>query len=107
MGRFSHFHRDFETNGKQHFTGASILGQMECIEELDQNRHDEHYLHQVQQVNTVCFRGAQWTNGVFSHRNRGHWGEHVYPGAPVRDGALSHMDPSKSPNIGDRLVEFD
>lgn len=108
MGRFSHFQRDYESSGKQHFTGANILGQMEGIEELDQNRHDEHYLHQVQQVNTVCFRGAQWTNGVFSHRNRGHWGNHVYPGVlPVRDGALSHMDPSESPKVGDRLVEFD
>lgn len=108
MGRFSNFHRDFEAGSDDHFPGASILRSMENIEELDQNRHDEHYLHQVQQINTVCFRGAQWTNGVFSHRNRGHWGNHVYPGVlPVRDGAISHMDPQQSPKIGDTMVEFD
>jgi hypothetical protein len=108
MGRFSNTQRDFEAGSAEHFPGASILSRMENIEELDQNRHDETFLHQVQQVNTVCFRGAQWTNGVFSHRNRGHWGNHVYPGVlPVRDGALSHMDPSQSPKVGDRLVEFD
>ena len=88
--------------------GAGALASMERIDELDQNRNDDHYLHQVQHVNTVCFRGAQWTNGIFSDRNRGHWGDSVYPGVlKVRDGALAHMDPSQAPTIGDRMVEFD
>lgn len=108
MGRFPGQLRDFEAADEPHFPGAGALASMERIDELDQNRNDDHYLHQVQHVNTVCFRGAQWTNGIFSDRNRGHWGEAVYPGVlPVRDGALAHMDPSRAPKIGDRMVEFD
>lgn len=108
MGRFPGQLRDFEAADEPHFPGAGALASMERIDELDQNRNDDHYLHQVQHVNTVCFRGAQWTNGVFSDRNRGHWGEAVYPGVlPVRDGALAHMDPSRAPKVGDRMVEFD
>ena len=108
MGRFPGQLRDFEAADEPHFSGAGALASMERIDELDQNRNDDHYLHQVQHVNTVCFRGAQWTNGIFSDRNRGHWGEAVYPGVlPVRDGALAHMDPARAPKIGDRMVEFD
>lgn len=108
MGRFPGQLRDFESSEEPHFPGAGALASMERIEELDQNRNDDHYLHQVQHVNTVCFRGAQWTNGIFSDRNRGHWGDSVYPGVlKVRDGALAHMDPSQAPTIGDRMVEFD
>ena len=108
MGRFPGQLRDFESSEEPHFPGAGALASMERIDELDQNRNDDHYLHQVQHVNTVCFRGAQWTNGIFSDRNRGHWGDSVYPGVlKVRDGALAHMDPSQAPTIGDRMVEFD
>ena len=103
-GRFAGVHRDFEAGDRHHFTGADALGGLEFIEELDQNRSDDAYLHQVQQVNTVCFRGAQYTNGTFTNSGRGHWGTPYAGVLPVRDGALMYMDPSKEPKKGDQIV---
>ncbi len=103
-GRFAGVHRDFEAGDRSHFTGADALGAIESIEELDQNRTDEAYLHQVQHVNTVCFRGAQYTNGKFTHHGKGHWGTPYAGVLPVRDGALMYMDPSKEPQKGDQIV---
>lgn len=103
-GRFAGTHRDFEKSDLPHFTGADALGAIESIEELDQNRTDEAYLHQVQHVNTVCFRGAQYTNGKFTHHGKGHWGTPYAGVLPVRDGALMYMDPSKEPQKGDQIV---
>ena len=103
-GRFAGTHRDFERGDRAHFTGADALGAIESIEELDQNRTDEAYLHQVQHVNTVCFRGAQYTNGKFTHHGKGHWGTPYAGVLPVRDGALMYMDPSKEPQKGDQIV---
>lgn len=103
-GRFAGCHRDYERGDLPHFTGADALGRIEGVEELDQNRSDEAYLHQVQQVNTVCFRGAQYTNGTFTHQGKGHWGTPYAGVLPVRDGALMYMDPSKEPKKGDQIV---
>ena len=103
-GRFAGCHRDYERGDLAHFTGADALGRIEGVEELDQNRSDEAYLHQVQQVNTVCFRGAQYTNGTFTHQGKGHWGTPYAGVLPVRDGALMYMDPSKEPKKGDQIV---
>lgn len=103
-GRFAGCHRDFEKGDLPHFTGADALGVLECIEELDQNRTDEAFLHQVQHINTVCFRGAQYTNGTFTHHGKGHWGTPYAGVLPVRDGALMYMDPSKEPQKGDQIV---
>jgi hypothetical protein len=103
-GRFAGVHRDFEKNDRPHFSGADALSVLESIEELDQNRTDEAYLHQVQHVNTVCFRGAQYTNGKFTHHGKGHWGTPYAGVLPVRDGALMYMDPSKEPQKGDQIV---
>ena len=103
-GRFAGCHRDFEKGDRPHFSGADALGVLESIEELDQNRTDEAYLHQVQHVNTVCFRGAQYTNGTFTHQGKGHWGTPYAGVLPVRDGALMYMDPSKEPQKGDKIV---
>ena len=82
--------------------GADALGSLEFIDELDQNRADDAYLHQVQQVNTVCFRGAQYTNGTFTHTGKGHWvlRTRVCLCVMVR----SCMDPSKEPKKGDQVV---
>lgn len=103
-GRFAGSHRDYEKGGESHFTGADALSAMESIEELDQNRTDEAYLHQVQHINTVCFRGAQYTNGKFTHHGKGHWGTPYAGVLPVRDGALMYMDPAKEPQKGDEIV---
>ena len=103
-GRFAGVHRDYEPDDELHFRGADVLGGLEFIEELDQNRTDEAYLHQVQQVNTVCFRGAQYTNGTFTHTGKGHWGTPYAGVLPVRDGAIMYMDPSKEPKKGDQVV---
>ena len=103
-GRFAGVHRDYEQGDGSHFSGAAALGCLESIEELDQNRSDDAYLHQVQQVNTVCFRGSQYTNGVFTHSGKGHWGTPYSGVLPVRDGALMYMDPSKEPKKGDAIV---
>lgn len=103
-GRFAGVHRDFEKGDRPHFSGADALSVLESIEELDQNRTDESYLHQVQHVNTVCFRGAQYTNGKFTHHGKGHWGTPYAGVLPVRDGALMYMDPSKEPQKGDQIV---
>jgi hypothetical protein len=103
-GRFAGCHRDFEKGDLPHFTGADALSVLESIEELDQNRTDEAYLHQVQHVNTVCFRGAQYTNGTFTNHGKGHWGTPYAGVLPVRDGALMYMDPSKEPQKGDQIV---
>lgn len=103
-GRFAGAHRDYEPDDELHFEGADALGSLESIEELDQNRSDEAYLHQVQQVNTVCFRGAQYTNGTFSHQGKGHWGTPYAGVLPVRDGAIMYMDPNKEPKKGDQVV---
>ena len=103
-GRFAGVHRDYEAGDVPHFSGAEALGALESIEELDQNRNDEAFLHQVQQVNTVCFRGAQYTNGTFTHQGKGHWGTPYAGVLPVRDGALMYMDPSKEPSKGDVIV---
>lgn len=103
-GRFAGVHRDYEAGDSPHFSGADLLGSLEHIEELDQNRSDDAYLHQVQQVNTVCFRGAQYTNGVFTHQGKGHWGTPYAGVLPVRDGAIMYMDPSKEPKKGDVIV---
>ena len=103
-GRFAGAHRDYEPDDALHFEGADALGSLEFIDELDQNRADEAYLHQVQQVNTVCFRGAQYTNGTFTHTGRGHWGTPYAGVLPVRDGAIMYMDPSKEPKKGDQVV---
>jgi hypothetical protein len=103
-GRFAGVHRDYEAGDASHFTGADALGVLESIEELDQNRSDEAYLHQVQQVNTVCFRGAQYTNGTFTHQGKGHWGTPYAGVLPVRDGAMMYMDSSKAPSKGDTIV---
>lgn len=103
-GRFAGAHRDYEPSDELHFEGADALGSLEYIEELDQNRSDDAYLHQVQQVNTVCFRGAQYTNGTFTHQGKGHWGTPYAGVLPVRDGAVMYMDPSKEPKKGDTVV---
>ena len=103
-GRFAGAHRDFEKSELAHFSGADALSATESIEELDQNRTDEAYLHQVQHVNTVCFRGAQYTNGTFTNHGKGHWGTPYAGVLPVRDGALMYMDPSKEPQKGDKIV---
>ena len=103
-GRFAGVHRDYEPNDSVHFSGADLLGALESVDELDQNRSDSAYLHQVQQVNTVCFRGAQYTNGVFTHMGRGHWGTPYAGVLPVRDGALMYMDPTKEPKKGDVIM---
>ena len=103
-GRFAGVHRDYEQGDDNHFAGSDALGGLEFIEELDQNRSDDAYLHQVQQVNTVCFRGAQYSNGVFTHQGKGHWGTPYAGVLPVRDGALMYMDPSKEPKKGDLIV---
>ena len=103
-GRFAGAHRDYEPDDALHFEGADALGSLEFIEELDQNRADDAYLHQVQQVNTVCFRGAQYTNGTFTHTGKGHWGTPYAGVLPVRDGAVMYMDPSKEPKKGDQVV---
>jgi hypothetical protein len=103
-GRFAGAHRDYEPDDELHFSGADVLGGLEFIEELDQNRTDDAYLHQVQQVNTVCFRGAQYTNGTFTHTGKGHWGTPYAGVLPVRDGAVMYMDPSKEPKKGDQVV---
>jgi hypothetical protein len=103
-GRFAGAHRDYEPSDELHFEGADALGSLEYIEELDQNRGDDAYLHQVQQVNTVCFRGAQYTNGTFTHQGKGHWGTPYAGVLPVRDGAVMYMDPSKEPKKGDQVV---
>ncbi len=103
-GRFAGVHRDYEEGDLPHFTGADALGVLESIEELDQNRSDDAYLHQVQQVNTVCFRGAQYTNGTFTHHGKGHWGTPYAGVLPVRDGAIMYMDPAKEPSKGDKIV---
>ena len=103
LGRFALEHRDYES-GQEHYQGARILSQMAGINELDQNRDDSTYLHQVQHINTTVFRGAQYTNGVFSHRNQGHWGDMVYAGVlPVKDGVMAHADTSRAPKKGDRI----
>ena len=103
-GRFAGQLRDFEAGSDEHFPGASILASLEQIDELDQNRDDEEYLHQVQHVNTVCFRGAQYTNGVFTHTGKGHWGTPYSGVLPVRDGAIMYMDPEREPRRGDKIV---
>jgi len=103
-GRFAGAHRDYEPSDELHFEGADALGSLEYIDELDQNRGDEAYLHQVQQVNTVCFRGAQYTNGTFTHQGKGHWGTPYAGVLPVRDGAIMYMDPNKEPKKGDQVV---
>ena len=103
-GRFAGAHRDYEPDDALHFEGADALGGLEFIDELDQNRADDAYLHQVQQVNTVCFRGAQYTNGTFTHTGKGHWGTPYAGVLPVRDGAVMYMDPSKEPKKGDQVV---
>ena len=103
-GRFAGAHRDYEPDDELHFEGADALGSLESIDELDQNRGDDAYLHQVQQVNTVCFRGAQYTNGTFTHQGKGHWGTPYAGVLPVRDGAIMYMDPSKEPKKGDQVV---
>lgn len=103
-GRFAGAHRDYEPDDELHFEGADALGSLESVDELDQNRGDEAYLHQVQQVNTVCFRGAQYTNGTFTHQGKGHWGTPYAGVLPVRDGAIMYMDPNKEPKKGDQVV---
>lgn len=103
-GRFAGAHRDYEPDDEMHFAGADVLGGLESIDELDQNRGDEAFLHQVQQVNTVCFRGAQYTNGTFTHMGKGHWGTPYAGVLPVRDGAIMYMDPNKEPKKGDQVV---
>jgi hypothetical protein len=103
-GRFAAPYRDYEAGSQEHFPGATVLASLERIEELDQNRLDEEYLHQVQHINTICFRGAQYTNGVFSHTGRGHWGTPYAGVLPVRDGAMMYMDPDREPKKGDRIV---
>jgi len=103
-GRFAGAHRDYEPDDALHFEGADALGSLEYIDELDQNRADEAFIHQVQQVNTVCFRGAQYTNGTFTTQGKGHWGTPYAGVLPVRDGALMYMDPSKEPRKGDQVV---
>lgn len=103
-GRFAGTHRDYEPDDAAHFEGADVLAGLEFIEELDQNRTDDAYLHQVQQVNTVCFRGAQYTNGTFTNTGKGHWGTPYAGVLPVRDGALMYMDPNKEPKKGDQVV---
>jgi hypothetical protein len=103
-GRFAGAHRDYEPDDAAHFEGADALAGLEFIEELDQNRTDDAYLHQVQQVNTVCFRGAQYTNGTFTHQGKGHWGTPYAGVLPVRDGAIMYMDPNKEPKKGDQVV---
>ncbi len=103
-GRFAGVHRDYEAGDSVHFSGADALGSLESVEELDQNRSDSAFLHQVQHVNTVCFRGAQYTNGVFTHMGKGHWGTPYAGVLPVRDGAIMYMDPAKEPKKGDVIV---
>jgi hypothetical protein len=103
-GRFAGVHRDYEAGDESHFTGADALGVLESIDELDQNRSDDAYLHQVQQVNTVCFRGSQFTNGTFTHHGKGHWGTPYAGVLPVRDGAMMYMNPEKAPSKGDTIV---
>ena len=103
-GRFSGQHRDFEAGPDEHFPNAAVLASLEQIEELDQNRDDGEYLHQVQHVNTVCFRGAQYTNGIFTHTGKGHWGTPYSGVLPVRDGAIMYMDPDREPRRGDKIV---
>ena len=103
-GRFAGAQRDYEPDDGLHFAGADVLGSLESIDELDQNRGDEAFLHQVQQVNTVCFRGAQYTNGTFTHQGKGHWGTPYAGVLPVRDGAIMYMDPNKEPKKGDQVV---
>jgi len=103
-GRFAGVHRDYEAGDSVHFSGADALGSLESVEELDQNRSDTAYLHQVQNINTVCFRGAQYTNGTFTHMGKGHWGTPYAGVLPVRDGAIMYMDPAKEPKKGDVVV---
>ena len=103
-GRFAGVHRDYEADDSAHFSGADTLGSLESVEELDQNRSDSAFLHQVQHVNTVCFRGAQYTNGTFDTMGKGHWGTPYAGVLPVRDGALMYMDPTKEPRKGDVIV---
>ena len=82
--------------------GADALGAIESIEELDQNRTDR-ALHQVQHVNTVCFRGAQYTNGKFTTTVRD-IGVHPTLVCSCAWWCLMYMDPSKEPQKGDQIV---
>jgi hypothetical protein len=103
-GRFAAPYRDYEAGSQEHFPGAFVLSSLERIDELDQNRLDDEYLHQVQHINTICFRGAQYTNGIFTNTGRGHWGTPYAGVLPVRDGAMMYMDPDREPKKGDRIV---
>ena len=73
-GRFAGAHRDYEPDDALHFEGADALASLEFIEELDQNRTDDAYLHQVQQVNTVCFTRKSTPTEPLLIRGKGHWG---------------------------------
>lgn len=103
MGRFSSQFRDFDT-GARHYPGADELRLLANIPDLEHSRNDSEFLQTVQHTNTVCFRGAQYTDGIFSHRCQGHWGDAVYPGVlAVRDGVMVHVDKNKAPKRGDRI----
>lgn len=102
MGQFPIASRDYDTD-ERHYPGSDVLSRMQSIQELSQNRDDTAYLHQVQHINTVCFRGAQWTNGVFTHEGKGHWAGLSYPGClNVKDGVMTHFERDRVPKKGDR-----
>ena len=85
---------------EEHYPGSAKVYKDLGLAQLEPYRADlkDEFIQRVQRLNTVCFRGMQYTQagatGDFkiTHLNTGHWGENVYAGVKkVREGENSFM----------------
>jgi len=84
----------------EHYQGSGQVYKELKLAQLEPYRADlkDEFIQRVQRLNTVCFRGMQYTQaggaGEFkiTQLNTGHWGENVYAGVKkVREGENSFM----------------
>jgi len=108
-GKFEAYHPVSST--EEHFVGSGILADM--LRDGQVHAQTDDFFQPTEPFNTVCCRGAQYTemflnNGgtrsKLTHLNQGHWGELTYPGCmKVREGSMMHMEQSRCLKKGEPL----
>jgi len=96
-GNFGLSHPAYSSD--EHYKDSAKMAEFFSCSTTHSDPEDDNFLEPVQSVNTICCRGAQYTEStrsgqhILTHLNQGHWGELTYPGCmKVREGTMMHMD---------------
>ena len=94
---------------EEHYQGSRTIYNALKMDKVDMYKvqQTDEYMSRVKRINTVCFRGMQYTNSgdggamEVTQLGTGHWGDKIYPGVKkVRNGENSFMkDPNHSASM--------